>query len=173
MPIRLVWARSMLGWSQNELARTSKVAAAQISRYESGVSKPRPQAIAKIAEALGVSFEWLAHGTGDMPSGREAPTPQGWTSMAVELEPELHEAVLAKARARGITPEALMIQIIQQEVLNAAEAGTLEISPERVQEIEERLNRLESAIQLHQGSQGTAVQRLQPTSELSKKSPKK
>lgn len=59
---RLVQARSQRGQSQMELATSSGVAAAQISRYESGRSKPRTEVVARLAKALDVSFEWLLNG---------------------------------------------------------------------------------------------------------------
>lgn len=62
---RLIRARSARGWSQQTLADKSGVAAAQISRYESGRSAPRPEVIARLARAIGISFEWLLEGTED------------------------------------------------------------------------------------------------------------
>ncbi|OCQ53545.1 transcriptional repressor DicA [Photorhabdus australis subsp. thailandensis] len=59
---RLIERRVMLGWSQNELAKQSEVAPAQISRYESGKSKPSTQVIGRLANAMYVPFEWLAYG---------------------------------------------------------------------------------------------------------------
>ena len=62
---RLIAARSKQGLSQQALADASGVAAAQISRYESSRSAPRPEVTAKLAKALGVSFEWLLEGHGE------------------------------------------------------------------------------------------------------------
>jgi len=67
---RLVQARSLRGWSQMDLASSSGVAAAQISRYESGRSKPRTEIVARLAKALEVHFEWLLSGSEE----RAAPT---------------------------------------------------------------------------------------------------
>jgi transcriptional regulator with XRE-family HTH domain len=70
---RLIKARSGHGWSQADLSEVSGVAAAQISRYESGRAKPRPEVVAKLAKSLAVGFEWLAYGTGDIDDGSEVP----------------------------------------------------------------------------------------------------
>lgn len=59
---RLQSARVKANLSQQELSRISGVAQAQISRYESAVSKPRPSVMAKLALALNVSSEWLSTG---------------------------------------------------------------------------------------------------------------
>jgi transcriptional regulator with XRE-family HTH domain len=59
---RLIQRRAEQGYSQEELSKISGIAAAQISRYEAGRNKPRANIIAKLAEALDISFEWLAYG---------------------------------------------------------------------------------------------------------------
>lgn len=59
---RIIARRAELGISQNRLAMQSKVAPAQISRYEAGVNKPSIPTIGKLAEAMDVPFEWLAYG---------------------------------------------------------------------------------------------------------------
>ena len=59
---RLIQRRAEQGYSQEELSKISGIAAAQISRYEAGKNKPRANIIAKLAEALDISFDWLAYG---------------------------------------------------------------------------------------------------------------
>lgn len=59
---RLAERRSEIGMSQSQLAIKAKIAPAQISRYESGVSKPSVVTIGKMANALGVTFGWLSAG---------------------------------------------------------------------------------------------------------------
>ena len=59
---RLTQARGLRGWNQLELATESGVSAAQISRYESGRSKPRTEVLAKLSRALDVPLEWLMNG---------------------------------------------------------------------------------------------------------------
>lgn len=82
---RLVQARSMKGWSQVDVANASGVAAAQISRYEQGSNTPRPQVVAKLATALGVSFSWLLSGAGEPVD----PWLDGRATLRVELPKEL------------------------------------------------------------------------------------
>jgi len=46
--------RKLLGWSQSELARRSKVHATTISQIEGGRLLPYPSQLKKLAKALGV-----------------------------------------------------------------------------------------------------------------------
>lgn len=57
--------RIELGLSQAQLSRDTGIAAPQLSRYESGANEPRADIAAKLAKALGVTYEWLLDGRGD------------------------------------------------------------------------------------------------------------
>ncbi|BBH13356.1 helix-turn-helix domain-containing protein [Chromobacterium haemolyticum] len=59
---RLQSARATRGLSQQDLSKLSGIAQAQLSRYEAGTNKPRPQVLNKLAEALEVSPGWLCTG---------------------------------------------------------------------------------------------------------------
>ncbi|MBX4133442.1 helix-turn-helix transcriptional regulator [Frischella sp. Ac48] len=59
---RLIQRRAQLEYSQEELSKRTGIAAAQISRYEAGINKPRANIISKLANHLGVPFSWLAYG---------------------------------------------------------------------------------------------------------------
>lgn len=100
LPQRLIQARSILGMSQLDLATRSGVAAAQISRYESGRSRPRAEVVAKLSNGLGVPFEWLLNGASQS-SGLEAfqrsplcppwaasVEPRSDTASSLEMEPK-------------------------------------------------------------------------------------
>jgi transcriptional regulator with XRE-family HTH domain len=63
-PERLKEARIKRDWSQKDLAGESKVSFEQISRYETGKSKPHASVIKKLAYALKVSEDYL-NGTSD------------------------------------------------------------------------------------------------------------
>lgn len=106
---RLIKARSGHGWSQADLAEVSGIAAAQISRYEQGRSKPRAEVTAKLAKALAVSFEWLAYGHGHIDDGSEVPkypaTQKLVHTFDLENDPELREAVESLAEKMGLTVE--------------------------------------------------------------------
>lgn len=75
----------MRGWSQVDVANASGVAAAQISRYEQGSNTPRPQVVARLATALGVSFSWLLTGAGQPVD----PWLAGRSTLRVELPEDL------------------------------------------------------------------------------------
>ena len=69
---RLAQLRAERGLSQQELADITGIAAAQISRYESGKNAPRPGIVAKLAKALDVSMEYLS--TGQIPFSKSLVT---------------------------------------------------------------------------------------------------
>lgn len=94
---RLVKARSTKGWSQLDLSNVSGVAAAQISRYEQGTNTPRPQVIARLANALGVSFPWLLSGAG----GATEPSRAGKTVIHIELPTGLVQQLQDAASQNG------------------------------------------------------------------------
>lgn len=117
---RLIKARSGHGWSQADLAEVSGVAAAQISRYEQGRSKPRTEVTAKLAKALAVSFEWLAYGRGQIDNGSNVPQYPAAQKLVhifdLENDPELREAVETLAEESGLTIE----MAIKSALLSAA-----------------------------------------------------
>lgn len=107
LPQRLIKARSGHGWSQADLAEVSGVAAAQISRYEQGRSKPRTEVTAKLAKTLAVRFEWLAYGDGSPDAGDLVPEhPKSRKEfIALELTDEQYARIQRFAQSRGITYE--------------------------------------------------------------------
>lgn len=66
---RLRELRERLGWSQRELARRCGLGESFINRYESGISDPSAANIKLIAEALGISADYLL-GLSDEPRGQ-------------------------------------------------------------------------------------------------------
>jgi phage repressor protein C with HTH and peptisase S24 domain len=60
---RLKHARSRKNWSQGQLAAAAGLSQGTIGNIESGARQAHASLIA-IAEALGVSYKWLAHGEG-------------------------------------------------------------------------------------------------------------
>lgn len=102
---RMIARRADQGLSQEDLSKKSGVAAAQISRYELGKSKPRPNVVAKLAEALNVPFEWLAYGDNDV-----EPMPiSGVKTRLIELPEDLANVIHEKAEEMGI-PEYELIE---------------------------------------------------------------
>jgi transcriptional regulator with XRE-family HTH domain len=103
---RLTKARAAMGWTQHQLAEASGVAAAQISRYESGRSEPRFEVIAKLAKALDVQFDWLARGIGSVEGGEpHRKMPSGMETMPIDLSDEELDQVVAYAKLHKITKE--------------------------------------------------------------------
>ncbi|TDF26198.1 XRE family transcriptional regulator [Delftia tsuruhatensis] len=126
LPQRLIKARSGHGWSQADLAEVSGVAAAQISRYEQGRSKPRTEVTAKLAKALAVRFEWLAYGDGSPDAGDLVPEhPKSRKEfIALELTDEQYARIQRFAQSRGITYE-MAIHTLMGELLKMADAVEL------------------------------------------------
>jgi ribosome-binding protein aMBF1 (putative translation factor) len=56
---RIVRARSRRGWNRNQLTRASGTSWANPARYEEGENDPRAGKLLRIAEALGISLDWL------------------------------------------------------------------------------------------------------------------
>ncbi len=134
---RLVKARSGHGWSQADLSEVSGVAAAQISRYESGRAKPRPEVVAKLAKSLAVGFEWLAYGKGSVDVGATVPRyPSQQTQLlSVELDPELYKGLSELAEKKGITLEMTFKQIVR--VITDQMAGDPEALKKALREFRE------------------------------------
>ncbi|MET3441355.1 transcriptional regulator with XRE-family HTH domain [Variovorax paradoxus] len=101
---RITMARSARGASQGDLARESGIAATQLSRYETGRATPRKLALARLAQALAVSLEWLERGDGEMD---EYPTAEG-KGLAFHVDAEIADRIAAYAYFHGVTvPEAI------------------------------------------------------------------
>lgn len=107
---RMIERRAQLGWSQEQLSRESGVAAAQISRYEARVNKPRANVIAKLAKGLLVPFAWLANGdTSDFSIGD---APSGFFDMTIQLPEDLAEAIKQAAASKGISEDEYVIRAL-------------------------------------------------------------
>lgn len=106
MEERIKETRVALGWSQADLARRMFVTQPSVAAWESGRKAPHTKNLMRLAMLLGVSFEWLTTGRGDMhPStplnAREIPTDE-WMlpeerrllSSFSSLKPKQREALL-------------------------------------------------------------------------------
>lgn len=71
---RITQAREAAGLDRPAFAAALKLAYETAWRYEAGERVPRPEALAQIAQLLGVSMEWLVTGVGDMARADAAPT---------------------------------------------------------------------------------------------------
>lgn len=90
---RIRQARERAGVSQNDLGQRIGVLGQTIWRYEDGRIEPRGAVAVALAEALGVTTQWLLTGAEDDPSGRG----HGATRRAVE-------DFLASPLAKDVTP---------------------------------------------------------------------
>lgn len=116
---RLVKARSSLGWSQAQLSEACGISPTQISRYESSISAPRPQAIGKLAKALNVNFDWLAKGVGAIDSlqlERSTAAPNGWSQVELEIPKDLMAWLEKSAQSFGVSTESRLLQLLQNSV---------------------------------------------------------
>lgn len=64
--MRLKRARKTKGITQAEIAKMLYISQAAYSKYETGVASPNPETLARIAEILDVSVDYLTNG--DSPS---------------------------------------------------------------------------------------------------------
>ena len=56
---RITKARKELGLNQKELAKKANIAEPTLSRYENGYREPKAGTISQIAEALGISADYI------------------------------------------------------------------------------------------------------------------
>lgn len=59
---RIVWHRQLMGISQNELAKRTGLTRATIHNYEKNLREPTLINAMCVADALGISLEYLARG---------------------------------------------------------------------------------------------------------------
>lgn len=62
LPARLSSLRNQRGMTQTKLAAQAEINRAQYNRYEKGETTPSIETLSKIAEALGISIDYLAEG---------------------------------------------------------------------------------------------------------------
>jgi transcriptional regulator with XRE-family HTH domain len=137
LSLRLIKARSAMGWSQQNLSEVSGVAAAQISRYEAGRSSPRAEVLAKLARALNVEFAWLAHGDGPVGAPGDVPKyPAGVTVFPLDIPPEHYDAIAKFAEEEGLTMEMAIRKLVFDGL-------ALRRGDDDLEDIRRRLERLE------------------------------
>lgn len=141
--LRIIKARSALGWSQADLASHSGVAAAQVSRYEQGRNVPRPEVLAKMAKALQVDFDWLSMGATAADASREPTAKRDKVTLTLSNSEYAQFAELAAEE--GVSVEVLLNKLFQ-ELLEGLSADD-----ESTPTLEERVARLEE-LMLERGS---------------------
>jgi transcriptional regulator with XRE-family HTH domain len=70
---RIRWARGQKGWTQEDLSEEIHMERTMVSRWERDEAVPRGGTRLKLANALGVSTEWLR--TGEGPNAPPEPLP--------------------------------------------------------------------------------------------------
>ncbi|WP_395490726.1 helix-turn-helix domain-containing protein [Cedecea davisae] len=108
---RIIARRAELGWSQEQLSKESDVAAAQISRYEARVNKPRANVIAKLAKGLMVPFSWLAYG--DTSEFIQTPLTDGEIEYSLTVPVEVADYIDAKSSELGIYPHEFARKMLE------------------------------------------------------------
>jgi transcriptional regulator with XRE-family HTH domain len=76
MATRIREARQARGWSQQDLAERIGVSQPTIVHWEQGTHTPRNLALARLADTLGVSRQWLKESPPPQASIQRAPLPQ-------------------------------------------------------------------------------------------------
>ena len=104
MENRIKSARRVLGWSQADLARRMFVSQPSVAAWELGSKAPHTKNLTRLAVLLGVSFEWLTTGRGEMhaPHGTTAFHPDDW------MLPEEHQLLSCYSRLKPQQRTALL-----------------------------------------------------------------
>ena len=106
MENRIKAARKIQGWSQADLARRMFVSQPSVAAWELGSKAPHTKNLARLAVLLGVNFEWLTTGRGEMQTSRNAqlqePSPDDW------MLPEEHQLLSCYSRLKPQQRTALL-----------------------------------------------------------------
>ena len=113
----LIAAREKRGLSQSDVARLTGIAQAQLSRYESDAVYPRSAALAKIADALGVTVTDLL-AEGDAPK-----RPSTSTLVRIDLPAELHAQLVIEATQIGKSMDELIVARLEQSFSEGADTS--------------------------------------------------
>lgn len=122
---RLIQRRAQFGYSQEELSKLTGIAAAQISRYEAGINKPRANIISKIANCLSVPFSWLAYG--DTSELIDINKDEDNVSFSISLPKEQYDLLILNANENNMDIEAYIHQIIVPEYLERKKKASNQI----------------------------------------------
>lgn len=122
---RLIQRRAQFGYSQEELSKLTGIAAAQISRYEAGINKPRANIISKIANCLSVPFSWLAYG--DTSELIDINKDEDNVSFSISLPKEQYDLLILNANENNMDIETYIHQIIVPEYLERKKKASNQI----------------------------------------------
>ena len=122
---RLIQRRAQFGYSQEELSKLTGIAAAQISRYEAGINKPRANIISKIANCLSVPFSWLAYG--DTSELIDINKDEDNVSFSISLPKEQYDLLILNANENNMDIETYIHKIILPEYLERKKKASNQI----------------------------------------------
>lgn len=122
---RLIQRRAQFGYSQEELSKLTGIAAAQISRYEAGINKPRANIISKIANCLSVPFSWLAYG--DTSELIDINKDEDNVSFSISLPKAQYDLLILNANENNMDIETYIHQIIVPEYLERKKKASNQI----------------------------------------------
>lgn len=125
---RIAESRQKAGLSQADLELKTGIAQTQISRYESGRAVPRRAAMMRLAEALGVQFDWLMSGNAtSWPSPISMQVRMGNAEAPPEeliIPPELVDFVCGVAGRLNSSVSAAIVEIIKRYMVEMVFAPT-------------------------------------------------
>lgn len=107
MDERIKQARIAQGWSQADLARRMFVTQPSVADWESGRKAPHTKNLTRLAVMLGVNFEWLTTGRGEM---RSSSTPGAHESATDDwILPEERRLLSSYSRLKPQQRTALLV----------------------------------------------------------------
>lgn len=104
LELRIREARERLGWNQATLAERMSISQPSISAWESGKKAPRVKMMERLSRVLGVSFEWLSTGRGEIDQGRNKIT----ESYTPELDGNERQLLACYSRLKPYQRKALL-----------------------------------------------------------------
>ncbi|PRH05445.1 hypothetical protein C6T60_14640 [Burkholderia multivorans] len=129
---RIVRSRAGLKLSQAELAARVGIAPTQLSRYEMGKNRPRPEMIQRLAEALDVLPEWLETGEGSVNDiERDDPNQRGRV-VTVNLSDEQFIALRKLAVESGKSVSTLLSETASYVLLSKIGNDSLSSADEKI-----------------------------------------
>lgn len=146
---RLIAARERAGMTQTGLGEVCDMAGTQISRYEAGRAVPRRAAMQRLANALGVTYEWLAKGEGrEKQMQISVGAPAGEFELVLRADAITRENFLALAAEAKVPPEIFLANLVADHAMKVhdkyvggdeRESG-LDKVMKRLEELEARLD---------------------------------
>lgn len=144
---RLRYYRTRLGLTQQELADKSGISRKQISDFEKEIqTRPRPQTLFKLAEALGVSFVDLQGVKQDL-TNEELLNQNRTEEVTIDLPLDAIEFFKKRAEQNGTSVEAEIYLAVRHQLNNDMQKHKAKHRESLDSEILEKINKLEKDLQ--------------------------